>query len=102
MSNMVDERHFREELSILLNKYSREHGSNTPDFILAKYILAVVKAFDRAANTRDIWYEHHCSEEKKKKIREFGLSQPKPTGEEHGSEEYHPNDEKGIDTSGTG
>ena len=28
---------FRTSLSILINKYSMENGSNTPDFILAAY-----------------------------------------------------------------
>lgn len=70
--SIIEERLFREELGELLNRYSREHGSNTPDFILARYILDSVKAFDRAANTRDVWYEHHCGPEMRAKIEAKG------------------------------
>lgn len=96
-SAIVQERKFREKLAKLLNKYSREHGSNTPDFILARYILEVVKAFDNAANVRDIWYEHHCSEELKEKIKTHGLSQPKPIGDDDAEEDADADDKEGID-----
>lgn len=48
---------FRKELEILINKYSQENGSNTPDFILARYILDCLDAFDRAVNARSQWYD---------------------------------------------
>jgi len=47
---------FEKELSSLINKYSVENTSNTPDFILAEYILSSLKAFSAAANARDHWY----------------------------------------------
>ena len=47
---------FLEELSILLNKYSRENNSDTPDFILAEYLLSCLAAFDAAVSRRTAWY----------------------------------------------
>jgi hypothetical protein len=46
---------FRKELKGLLNRYSIENESNTPDFILADYLYDCLRAFERAANTRSRW-----------------------------------------------
>lgn len=43
---------FRKELEKLINRYSRENGSQTPDFILAAYLADCLVAFDRAVNQR--------------------------------------------------
>lgn len=51
------EAEFRTELSALLNRYSRENASNTPDYILAAYLVACLEAFDTATNLRGHWYE---------------------------------------------
>lgn len=48
---------FKSELSALLNKWSKENGSDTPDFILAKYLMACLVAFDAATKLRTEWYE---------------------------------------------
>lgn len=47
---------FRSELKSLLNFHSRENGSNTPDHILADYLLAALAAFDSATAARESWY----------------------------------------------
>lgn len=47
---------FNSELTDLINRYSRENGSNTPDFILAEYIRNAVAAFDTAVVKREEWY----------------------------------------------
>jgi len=47
---------FYSELSSLLNRYSKENGSNTPDFILARYLQDCLAAFDNAALARVNWY----------------------------------------------
>jgi hypothetical protein len=47
---------FRDELSALLNRRSREHVSNTPDFILATFLETCLAAFDAGVNQRAIWY----------------------------------------------
>ena len=48
---------FRIELEKLINKYSMENGSNTPDFILAEYLTSCLKAYNQALHTRDHWYD---------------------------------------------
>lgn len=46
---------FRSGLQMLLNAESMENGSNTPDFILADYLLGCLAAFDAAMAARDRW-----------------------------------------------
>lgn len=46
----------RKRLQGLLNKECAENGSDTPDFILAQYLIASLKAFDWATAARDKWY----------------------------------------------
>ena len=43
----------RTELCELLNRYSRENISNTPDFILRDYLFDCLKAFERGVQLRD-------------------------------------------------
>lgn len=47
---------FQEALTKLLNKYSMENGSNTPDFILASFLVDCLKAFNHGSNSRETWY----------------------------------------------
>lgn len=47
---------FQEELEHLINRYSMENGSNTPDYILAEYLNNCLKNFDRALTVRNNWY----------------------------------------------
>ena len=44
------------ELADLLNKHSAENYSDTPDFILARYMLKCLVAFDEATNERAKWF----------------------------------------------
>ena len=44
------------ELTQLLNRFSLENGSNTPDFILAQYLLACLDAWNIAVHQREVWY----------------------------------------------
>ena len=48
-----------ERLSAVLNAYSCENESNTPDFILAKYVLGCLDAFNVAVTQRSNWYGRH-------------------------------------------
>jgi hypothetical protein len=54
----VDDNSLREDLAMMLNKHSAENGSNTPDFVLAKYLADCLKAYDEAVRMRDSWYGH--------------------------------------------
>ena len=47
---------FETDLRDLINRYSRENGSDTPDFILAQYLLACLAAFDSALQGRANWH----------------------------------------------
>jgi hypothetical protein len=40
----------------LLNKESAENASNTPDWILAKYLFNCLQSYEIAVNERDSWY----------------------------------------------
>jgi hypothetical protein len=46
----------RRDLTETLNRHSAENESNTPDFLLAKFLLACLAAFDEAVNERATWY----------------------------------------------
>jgi hypothetical protein len=47
---------FRLELTELINKYSLENGSNTPDFILGEYLLRCIENFDITLQQREQWF----------------------------------------------
>jgi hypothetical protein len=47
---------FSEALAGILNRYSKENGSNTPDFILAKFLECCLAAFDGVTLDRERWY----------------------------------------------
>lgn len=53
-----DEPPFEKELAALLNRYSCENASNTPDFILAHYLLGCLSLFERAVQRRETWHGH--------------------------------------------
>ena len=38
-------------------KLEKEADSNTPDFILAEYLMACLCAFEVASNRREVWYK---------------------------------------------
>jgi hypothetical protein len=47
---------FEAELASLLNKYSLENGSNTPDFLLAEFLTQCLAAWDICNAKREAWY----------------------------------------------
>lgn len=47
---------FQKELMSLLNRHSQENESDTPDFILAEYLIGSLKVFNESVNNRQIWY----------------------------------------------
>lgn len=50
------EKNLKSELTDLLNRYSRENGSNTPDFLLAEFMLQSLDTFDLIVSKREAWY----------------------------------------------
>lgn len=47
---------FEKELENLINRYSKENGSNTPDFILAEYMSKCLTNFNDIVTKREKWY----------------------------------------------
>lgn len=47
---------FRRELQHLINCESMENGCDTPDFMLADYLVDCLAAFDKAVSAREKWY----------------------------------------------
>jgi hypothetical protein len=43
-----------------INCASAENGSDTPDFILAEYLIDCLAAYDRALVAREKWYGREC------------------------------------------
>ena len=44
------------ELAAMLNSYSAENRSDTPDYILAEYMLDCLAAWNVACRKRENWY----------------------------------------------
>jgi hypothetical protein len=61
---MKNKLEFKKELEGLINKYSMENDSNTPDFILADYLVKCLEAFNLTTKWRTNWY----SEDEKPKV----------------------------------
>lgn len=53
MSDLIP---LRKLIEAELNRRSAENESNTPDFILAEYLIGCLKVFDNATKRRDKWY----------------------------------------------
>lgn len=57
---------FRRELAEVINRYSQENSSGTPDFILADYLIRCLETFNTIMAMRRAWYgepEHlHANE----------------------------------------
>jgi hypothetical protein len=47
---------FRRDIEAVINRNSAENGSDTPDYILARFLLASLAAFDVAVRDRDEWH----------------------------------------------
>uniref|UniRef100_A0A6M3KCB3 Uncharacterized protein n=2 Tax=viral metagenome TaxID=1070528 RepID=A0A6M3KCB3_9ZZZZ len=43
-------------LSVLINRVSRENDSNTPDFLLAEFMMSCLDAFELTSNKREVWF----------------------------------------------
>lgn len=48
---------FKQELAELINRYSLENTSDTPDFILAEYLNNCLTMFNLATQQRTAWYK---------------------------------------------
>lgn len=48
---------FAKELEALINKHSKENESNTPDFLLARYLKECLNAYNTVVTNRDAWHQ---------------------------------------------
>ncbi|KKM60031.1 hypothetical protein LCGC14_1546020 [marine sediment metagenome] len=78
-----------EDIRALINSHSREADSDTPDFILAEYLLASLCAFEVGVNRRDGFYGLHLKLERVHQLHwefdnhtEFKSQTDAKTGEE--------------------
>lgn len=46
---------FEKELTNLINRYSKENGSDTPDFILSEFLSGCLSVFNKSLNARKEW-----------------------------------------------
>jgi hypothetical protein len=51
---------FTKALEALINQYSKENISDTPDFILAHYLTDCLQVFNTAVIARERWYGRNC------------------------------------------
>lgn len=49
---------FRKELEELINRHSLENLSDTPDYILADYLIDCLDTFNKAVGARDRWHDN--------------------------------------------
>ena len=47
---------FEDRLAKLLNEFSQENSSNTPDFILATFLVRCLEAWNAGVQRRAEWY----------------------------------------------
>lgn len=47
---------FERDIQDLINRHSKEDGSNTPDFILAEFLNGCLESFNLAVRLREGWY----------------------------------------------
>ena len=49
----------RNKIEKAINECNAENASNTPDFLLAEFLLDCLTAFDKTTRARDKWYGVH-------------------------------------------
>ena len=45
-----------QQIAHVINSHSRENNSNTPDYLLAEYLLRCLEAYEVICSRRDKWY----------------------------------------------
>lgn len=53
---MIDYPALRDEIRLVINRHSAENTSNTPDFILAEYLINCLIAWNNNVIWRENWY----------------------------------------------
>lgn len=58
LDNKIDRQRIEREFAEVINKNSLENGSDTPDYILAEYLVNCLDAFNRATKERKRHFGH--------------------------------------------
>ncbi len=53
---IATESSLQRDIRDVINRYSAENGSDTPDFVLAKYLVGCLEVFNAATVRREQWY----------------------------------------------
>lgn len=69
---------FRTELTELVNRYSVDNRSHTPDFILANYLIDCIRAYDRAVSACTDYMENSPKLTAEQKQNPFGVEMQPP------------------------
>jgi hypothetical protein len=56
-----DEFEFANDLAAVLNKHSMEDGSNTPDYVLAQFLIECLQAWNAGIGLRAAWQKRISS-----------------------------------------
>ena len=56
---MIELETLEHKIAGVINSVSRENDSNTPDFLLAEFMMKCLDAFELASNKREMWYGVH-------------------------------------------
>jgi hypothetical protein len=59
---------FEKELKDLINSHSKENDSDTPDFILAQYLMGCLDVFNKTVCNREEWYGREDSDIKETQV----------------------------------
>ena len=54
---------FQQELKTLVNRHSLENASNTPDFLLAEFLVNCLRAFNLASEQKEKWFAKEVIED---------------------------------------
>lgn len=46
---------FQAELTTLINVHSLENGSDTPDFVLAEYLVSCLESYEKVIEDKKYW-----------------------------------------------
>lgn len=46
----------KKDIAAILNKYSQENRSNTPDYMLADYMLGCLNVYENTISAREKWF----------------------------------------------
>jgi hypothetical protein len=69
----LDVETFERALERLVNTYSQENASNTPDFLLAQYLIGCLRVWNECVTERERWYGRASS-------GPLGLARPDASG----------------------